>query len=67
MYSIRIGLGKALLGIIAGIGMWLTFVGLSDVTLWSLAEMYVKPVFGSVTAAGAILFAHNAVKYYFKL
>lgn len=63
MYSITKGFEKGLIGILTGIGMWLTFVGLSDVTLWDLAVHYVKPVVGSTTAGGLILFAINYLKH----
>lgn len=62
-YSFKIGFFKVLIGIVSGVLLFLTFAGLSDLTIWGLLEMYLKPVLGTLSVAGVFAGLLNALKF----
>lgn len=62
-YSFKKGLGKGLLSLFAVVGSLIAFAGFSDMTIWSLAEQYVKPLVGSLTVGGLIAVVVNYIKF----
>jgi uncharacterized membrane protein len=62
-YSFKKGLSKASLYTLTAVGTLVAFAGMSDVTVWSLVEDYLKPMIGSLTVGGLITLAINYVRF----
>lgn len=62
-YSYKIGFYKFLAGAVSGILVLLTLAGLTDITLWSILETYLKPVLATITISGLFGSVLNALKF----
>lgn len=63
-YSVTKGIWKGVGAIITAAIMLTAFAGFSDITLWGLLEQYLKPLLGSLTLTGVLIFAKNWVKFH---
>ena len=65
-YSFKKGLKKAFVSFalpVVGVAvLFFGVAGLSDLTLWGLLETYVKPVLGTATLGGVLIFIRNWLK-----
>ena len=65
MYSYKQGFGKGLKLVLTGLAAVAVFSGFSDVSLWSLAEQYLKPLLGTLSIGGVLAISLNFVKVKF--
>lgn len=61
-YSLKKGLLKGAIGVLTSAVFVITMTSFADVSLWSLLEMYLKPVLGAMTVAGLFTFVINLLK-----
>lgn len=61
-YSFKKGFWKGALSLLSIGGALLAFSGFADVTVWGLAEEYIKPLIGSLSVGGIITIAINWIK-----
>lgn len=61
-YSFTKGLSKGAVSLLSIAGAMVVFAGVSDLTVWSLIEEYLKPVFSALTVGGAITMVINYLK-----
>lgn len=61
-YSFAIGFRKGLVSASTVLLSLMVFAGFSDLQVWELFVLYVKPVVGSVTVGGLITIFINYVK-----
>ena len=65
-YSYKKGFGKGLIAFatsaLGATTLLIVFAGLTDATIWSLLETYLKPVLGTLTVGGVAAFATKWLK-----
>lgn len=62
-YSFKKSLAKGVMFVLQAAAAIVLVTGVSDLSLWSLIEQYLKPIVTGVTVGGAIAIATNFVKY----
>lgn len=62
-YSIKKGVGKAVVFMLQASAAVAVVAGVSDISLWGLIEQYLKPIVGALSVGGALALATNYVKY----
>lgn len=61
-YSFVKGFYKALTAVAIMAVSYITFAGLSDITVWGLVEQYLKPLLGALTLGGVGVMVVNYLK-----
>ena len=64
-YDWKLGIGKGLKFVMTGLIAVAAVSGFSEVSLWSLAEQYLKPALGTLSVGAVLTMALNFVKVKF--
>lgn len=62
IYSFKTGIGKGLKFILTALAGIAVISGFSEISIWGLAEQYLKPILSTLTVGGLITIALNFVK-----